>query len=634
MENNIKINNNHQQKNTKYRVLWIVLGVCVFIFLLAISLTLYVPQPHLRVSMRDNRVTVDSQVAIDFGLPVSRQVTIKITPDTIGEVGYMNFVTSQHLARSVTYSPEVTWLPDTTYQVTVSGIESAFPNFNHPRSATFSFSTEPAPTVKSVEPAVATTISPDALWHVAFDQPLGRTATFDYRFSPEIKTTVTVSSDKKSVDIKPAEPLSQGQAYSLAIFKTDVRYDMHSGEVAFQNTPESVWTGQWTVKEAPGITSFSPTGTLVALATPISVIFSEAIDVTSLQDNATITPALSGTWIKKDDTTVEFSAATYAKDTQYVVLLKKGLKTASGGYLTEDAVHTFSTVGAVKLSNIFPANKATGVGVNGRILLPFSQAVDHASAVSHFSITPGVAGDFSWNGNTLAFAPASPLAFNSTYTVKLAAGVTGTTGFNTEQDYMISFSTELSVTKLSVAFHRQEHNLSCEAAALYTALKYRKSNVTESAIINAVGFDPTRKSNGVWGNPNVAFVGDINGHQPSTGYGVYWDPIARAGNAYRPSKAFSGWTVAQLTAEIKKGNPVVIWGTAGTGRRIDWKTPQGGNVVAVSGEHARVAIGFVGPAENPTKIITMDPLYGEKYFTRSSFEWNWGTLGNSGVVVE
>jgi len=79
---------------------------------------------------------------------------------------------------------------------------------------------------------------------------------------------------------------------------------------------------------------------------------------------------------------------------------------------------------------------------------------------------------------------------------------------------------------------------------------------------------------------------------------------------------------------------VVIWGTAGTGKRIDWKTPQGGNVVAVSGEHARVAIGFIGPAENPSKIITMDPLYGEKYFTRSSFEWNWGLLGNSGVVIE
>ncbi|MFA5051629.1 MAG: hypothetical protein WC544_01035 [Patescibacteria group bacterium] len=52
------------------------------------------------------------------------------------------------------------------------------------------------------------------------------------------------------------------------------------------------------------------------------------------------------------------------------------------------------------------------------------------------------------------------------------------------------------------------------------------------------------------------------------------------------------------------------------------------------GEHARVAIGFIGSADNPTKIITMDPIYGEKYFTRSSFEWNWGLLGNSGVVVE
>ncbi|MFA6553558.1 MAG: Ig-like domain-containing protein [Patescibacteria group bacterium] len=634
MKKDIQIKNTYQQKNTKYRVLWIVLGTLIFIFLLAFSFSLYIPQPQLRVTMRDGRVLVDSQVAIDFGLPITRQVTIDITPDTTGEIGYTNFVTSQHLARSVTYSPEVTWLPDTTYQVTIRGVKSAFPNFRRPRSATFTFSTEPAPSVVSVEPTVATTVSPEAVWRVAFDQPIERTASFDFRFIPEIPVTVTPSEDKRSVTITPVELLSQGQKYDLAIYKTDVRYDMGSHEIALQNTPQSVWTGQWSVPEAPGIVSFTPSGANIGLQTPITIAFSEAIDLTSLQDNATITPALSGTWVKQNDTTIQYSAATYVKDTQYTVVLKKGLQTASGGYLTEDSVHTFTTIGAVKLSKTFPADKAAGVGVDSQIQLTFSQTVDHASATAHFAISPGVAGEFSWDGNTLVFTPSDSFSFNTTYTITLTAGITGMEGFTTEQDYTIGFSTEQSVTKLNVVFDRQDHNLSCEFASLSMALKYKGANVGEAPLINIVGFDRTPKNNGVWGNPNVAFVGDIDGHQPSTGYGVYWDPIAIAAKEYRTARAFSGWTVAQLAAEIKKGNPVVIWGTAGSGKRIDWKTPQGGNVVAVSGEHARVAIGYIGPAENPTKIITMDPLYGEKHFTRSSFEWNWGVLGNSGVVIE
>ena len=77
-----------------------------------------------------------------------------------------------------------------------------------------------------------------------------------------------------------------------------------------------------------------------------------------------------------------------------------------------------------------------------------------------------------------------------------------------------------------------------------------------------------------------------------------------------------------------------MWGTVGTGTRIDWQTSDGDNVVAVNGEHTFVVIGFVGSASDPEKIIVLDPLYGERYFTKDNFLWRWGLLGNSGVVVE
>lgn len=627
-------NKNNNNIHRSYRVTWIICSGVFLVLAVWAVLWSYVPQPALNVPMQDGRVALDAAVRIDFSIPVSREITVSMTPETFGEVAYSRFMFKDHLARTITFQPEVTWLPDTTYQIKISGIRSAWPTYRQPRSATFSFTTAPPPAIRSITPAPAKDVPPDTRWSITYGQPQLKGVEWSYVFSPEVQFTSRPSADGTSVSLIPDSPLSQGAAYTLSVYQKTIRYNFGTDEIVFQSEPLLIKKDTWSVAEAPGVAKVSPTGTNVGLREPIDVTFTQPMDFASLKANATISPSVSGTWAATSDVKYIFKPSQYAQETRYRLTLAKGTKNASGGFLAEDAAYEFTTLGPVHVSQTSPANASAGIGVDSTIRIAFDQSVDHTSAQAHFSISPGVAGDFSWDTNTLLFKPTSSLAFNSTYGITVSKGVTGPSGFAMDKDFSFSFSTEQSITKLNMAFHRQEHTLSCEAAALFTALKYRKVNVSESAIINAVGFDPTPKSNGIWGNPNVAFVGDIDGHQPSTGYGVYWDPIAKAAKAYRPARAFSGWTVQQLTAEIKKGNPVIVWGTAGTGKRIDWKTPQGGNVVAVSGEHARVAIGFIGPAENPSKIITMDPLYGEKYFTRASFEWNWGLLGNSGVVIE
>ena len=303
--------------------------------------------------------------------------------------------------------------------------------------------------------------------------------------------------------------------------------------------------------------------------------------------------------------------------------------------MEEESLHSFTTLGAMKLSNSYPANGFTGITVQSNIEIEFDQVADHPTAEDNFSINPIIDGDFTWDGNKMIFNPKTDFEFNTNYKVTVKSGVKSNNGFPSEEDINISFSTELSVTKLPIAFNRQDHNLSCEIATLVMALSYYGVNVSEQPLIDAIGIDgPLHKEGDVWGNPNVAFVGDIDGHQISTGYGVYWEPIARASNAYRPSYSFSGWTVQQVTEQVAKGNPVIIWGTAGSGARVDWKTADGDNVVAIMGEHTNLVIGFVGSASNPLKIIVLDPLYGERYKTISNFEWMWVLLGNSGVVVE
>ncbi len=190
-----------------------------------------------------------------------------------------------------------------------------------------------------------------------------------------------------------------------------------------------------------------------------------------------------------------------------------------------------------------------------------------------------------------------------------------------------------SVYRLNVPFHRQEHALSCEIASLKMALEAVGVNVSEAELISNLNFDTTPRQNGVWGDPYTDFVGDIDGKMMSTGYGVYWDPIARTGLKYRRTESITGGSLQQLIYHLNQGRPVVVWGYFGRGNRMPWTTPAGRQINAINGEHARVLVGYTGSMANPESLILLDPIYGELQWSVDEFLENWGALENGAVVV-
>ncbi len=189
---------------------------------------------------------------------------------------------------------------------------------------------------------------------------------------------------------------------------------------------------------------------------------------------------------------------------------------------------------------------------------------------------------------------------------------------------------------LEVAFHRQEHALSCEVAALRMALLYRGFNVTENELISQLPIsdpDPRNLKENTWGDPNLGFVGNINGRMPNTGYGVYEQPIYDLASKYSSARIITNGTIADLTTELSKGNPVVVWGVIGTGKDISWQTPEGKIITAKLDEHARTLIGFTGSSDNPKLMILLDPIYGEIRLSISAFQKNWEMLAKKAVVI-
>lgn len=192
---------------------------------------------------------------------------------------------------------------------------------------------------------------------------------------------------------------------------------------------------------------------------------------------------------------------------------------------------------------------------------------------------------------------------------------------------------------IPIRIDKQDHALSCEVATLKMVLDHRGVAVDESELIAHVGFDPTPKSYQVgrviWGDPNEAFVGNIDGRMMVTGYGVHWRPIARVANKYRRSLGFEKWDADDLIRELQGGNPIVIWGCLGRCNEQVWYTDVNDQkpVKVVSYEHTFVVNGFNGAPDDVQGFWLIDPIYGRKYMELSAFMNMWETLDNSGVVV-
>jgi len=189
---------------------------------------------------------------------------------------------------------------------------------------------------------------------------------------------------------------------------------------------------------------------------------------------------------------------------------------------------------------------------------------------------------------------------------------------------------------LAVPYHRQQHTLSCEVASLLMALNYRGVEVTENELIQQLPIsDPEpRQSNNIWGDPDLGFVGNIDGTMPNTGYGVYQQPIHDLAAKYRPAKIIDNGTLSDLIAELTNGNPIVVWGVVvGRSRDISWKTPEGKIITAQLDEHARTLIGFTGKSDKPELMILLDPLYGKVRLKVADFMKNWELLEKKAVVV-
>lgn len=202
-------------------------------------------------------------------------------------------------------------------------------------------------------------------------------------------------------------------------------------------------------------------------------------------------------------------------------------------------------------------------------------------------------------------------------------------------------STHAGAVYLPGPIIKQDLALDCESAALQVALAVRSIDVSQDRIYASLPQDSRSPALGAdgypvrWGDPYTVFVGDVNGYEPDfTGYGVYYPPIVVAAQRYGAvADGHTGWTVAEIVAQLRLGNSVVIWltsdfkahtpryWTAWDGKRIPWAI----------GEHAVPVIGY-DPVQNTVTFV--DVLFGvQRTMTAQAFAAALTTFGGMGIAV-
>jgi hypothetical protein len=185
----------------------------------------------------------------------------------------------------------------------------------------------------------------------------------------------------------------------------------------------------------------------------IELVFDRAMDRASVEAALQVSPGVSGDVEWTDDRTVRFRPSRALKRaTKYEVTVDKSAKAADGESLADAYRFDFQSVGYLEVAQVVPAPDAQDVEADSTITVIFNRPVVPLTAVSDpayeelpqpLALEPAVEGSGEWiNTSIYAFTPDEALAGGTTYTARIASGLTDTTGGVLEQDYTWTFTTQ------------------------------------------------------------------------------------------------------------------------------------------------------------------------------------------------
>jgi hypothetical protein len=350
---------------------------------------------------------------------------------------------------TATFTPAVSLAANTVYIATIT--TGATDPGGNALAANFVWSfTTGAPTVISTVPAnLATAVPVNTLVSATFSEPMnGATisaATFTLKGPGATPVAGVVIYAGSTATFTPTAVLATSTLFTATI-TTGAKDPAGAGLVA-----NFVWT--FTTAPPPTVVSTVPadTATAVAVNTPISATFSEAMNAATI-NAATFKATGPGATAIAGAVTYTGSTATFTPTvvlpagTLITATITTGAKDPTGAPLAANFVWTFTTSPPPTVVSTVPANLAVGVAESTTVTATFSRPMDAATiTATTFTLTgPGataVTGSVNYAGNTATFTPAALLAGSTLYTATITTGAKDPTGNALAANHVWTFTT-------------------------------------------------------------------------------------------------------------------------------------------------------------------------------------------------
>ena len=304
-----------------------------------------------------------------------------------------------------------------------------------------------APAITSTSPVggatgVAITTAPTATFNQAVTSSSG---SFTVKDSANNPVPGSLSFTSNAWIFKPTANL----AYSTTYTATVSGVTNSSGQTLASTFSWSFTTAA--APAAPKVASTSPSDQSSGVAPSVVPSASFDQDVASssilftLKDPSNNLVAGSVSYSAGSKTANFTPTAPLAYSTSYVATVSGATNSTTGQTMTSAFSWSFSTAAAPVapvVSSTNPLDQATGVGINTSPSVTFDQPVS-ANSVS-FALKDGannsVSGTLAYGGNVSTFKPASPLAYNTTYTA-VVSGATNGSGQTMASPFKWSFTT-------------------------------------------------------------------------------------------------------------------------------------------------------------------------------------------------
>lgn len=177
---------------------------------------------------------------------------------------------------------------------------------------------------------------------------------------------------------------------------------------------------------------------------------------------------------------------------------------------------------------------------------------------------------------------------------------------------------------------RQALRNNCEAATLSVVLATTGLQVPQLRLQDQLPtsgpLDPTASGpGGVWGDPELGFVGRPDGGGVAGGFGVYQRPIAALARRYgRRLQDRTGSSPSAIYQRLLEGRVVMAWVGLSSGPYGEWTSPAGRRVRVNFGEHTVVLAGLKQNGD----LRVVNPLVGTREtWSKAKFEAMWQLLG-------